>query len=102
MSKYGSGASIKTVIESELAAVEEILERSSLTEQDRELITDSLKEMAYQWCTANATACALDRLLEKEYPRVYKKIMTGFLRSETYHSEYQKKMNETLPEWDEK
>ena len=61
MGKYGSAVSMKDVIEMEVAEVTDILSRSKLTEEERTDIIDSLKEMAYQWCSSNATACAMEQ-----------------------------------------
>ena len=60
MSKYGPGVSMKTVITEEVAAVQNILNRSNLSEEDKKSVIDTVKEMAYQWCMANANACAIE------------------------------------------
>ena len=101
MGKYGSGTSMKTVITMELEEVTRILDRNHVPENDKKQILDAFKEMAYQWCESNATACALQKLMEVEYQDVYKEIMGSFLRSKVYHEEYAKKMQDTLPDWEE-
>ncbi len=60
MGKYGPGVSIKTVITQEAKLVQEILDKGNLSEEDKDTVMGSFKEMAYQWCQANATACAIE------------------------------------------
>lgn len=65
MGKYGSGVSMKTVIELEVREVEGILDYYKLPQEEKAQVIDALKEMAYQWCSSNATACALEDAVMK-------------------------------------
>lgn len=65
MSKYGPGVSMKTVITEEVRSVQEILDKSNLSNEEKKAVIDSVKEMAYQWCQANAGACAIEEAAEK-------------------------------------
>ena len=60
MGKYGPGVSMKTAITEETKLVQGILDKSNLSEEDKDTVMGSLKEMAYQWCQSNATACAIE------------------------------------------
>lgn len=67
MSKYASGTSMKTVITSEIAEVEAILRKSNLCAEDKKTVIDAMKEMAYQWCSSNASACAMETAVANLY-----------------------------------
>lgn len=47
MSKYGNSVSMRTVIESEVNEVNGILEKSSLSKEQKEQVVDAMKEMAF-------------------------------------------------------
>ena len=64
MSKYGNGVSIKDVIINEVTETEKLLKNSDLPEEEQVEIINSLKEMAYQWCKANALSCALEDIVK--------------------------------------
>lgn len=94
MSKYGPGVSMKSIIVSECKEVEELLDRSDMFPEDKAQVLDAMKEMAYQWCSANATACAMEdvaksMLSEEQYATFQKKVMEGLSVG--------KKMQETFP-----
>ena len=94
MSKYGSAVSMKDAITMEVAEVEEILSRSNLQDEEKEAIVDSLKEMAYQWCSSNAHACAFESavksmLSEEDYQNLAWAVIHGGMQ--------EKKMAETYP-----
>ena len=103
MSKYGSGTSMKTVIELKVAEVTKILDRNGVTGEDKKAVLDALKKMAFHWCENSAVCCGIDALLEEEYPDVRKAIYEGFfrLRNIVYHEKFMEMMKKTLPEWDE-
>ena len=65
MGKYGSGVSMKAVIAMEVESVSDILARSGLSDEERQDILDTVKEMAYQWCSSNATSCAMESAAQK-------------------------------------
>lgn len=67
MGKYASGTSMKTVIESEVNEVTAILDKSNLTQEDKSAVINALKEMAYQWCSSNATACAVENAVTEAF-----------------------------------
>jgi len=81
MSKYGSGVSMRTVIESEVREAEQILKESGLSEDGKEQIIDMLKEMAYQWCAANASACSFEGAVKEKYPDEFKILLSESIRS---------------------
>ena len=94
MGKYGSAVSMKDVIEMEVSEVTDILSRSKLTEEECTDIIDSLKEMAYQWCSSNAHACAFESavksmLSEEDYQNLAWAVIHGGMQ--------EKKMAETYP-----
>lgn len=66
MSKYGSGASIKTVQCLEMKEVQDILDRYNMTVDDKTVILDVLREANYQWSNANAFCCYLEDTLMGE------------------------------------
>ena len=99
MGKYGSGVSMKTVIETEVAEVENILNKNRVPAEEKKAVLDALQEMAYQWCQTNAVFCAVDAFLKEEHPEVWRGMMAGFLKSDVYHATYAKKMADTLPDW---
>lgn len=81
MSKYGNSVSMRTVIESEVNEVNGILEKSSLSKKQKEQVVDAMKEMAYQWCCANASACALENAIREICPKEMERIMFASIRS---------------------
>lgn len=88
MGKYASGTSMKTVIKSEVKEVTGILKKSNLSKADQNAALDALKEMAYQWCMANASACAMERaaletLGEDRYTDLVKTAITSGVQEET-------------------
>ena len=94
MGKHGPCASIREIIEHEVKAVEEILARSSLNKDDQKEVLDILKEMAYQWCSSNAGACAIeDAALRLLGPERSHELFQEFLKS----GMKQDKMRETFP-----
>ena len=94
MGKYASGTSMKTVIKSEVNEVKKILDKSSMQKDDKKAVMDALKEMAYQWCASNASACAFEETVKAN---VSEDVYTHLIR-ETLHSGLnEKKMSETWP-----
>lgn len=92
MGKYGNGVSMKTVIETEVADAEMLLQDQP--EEVREEILNIIKEMAYQWCHSNAFACAMEQIIsadmsESEFVQFGQKIMNSPVVMD--------KMQETFP-----
>ena len=98
MSKYGSGVSMKSHLSSELKEAQQILNKSNLSEEDKESVLSTIREIAYQWCTSNASACAIEELWKEKFPKEYEEMMQTFLKSNTFHRVYQQKLQETFPE----
>lgn len=94
MGKYGSGVKMKDVITCECKEVEEILLRSGMDRAAQKKVMDALKEMAYQWCMANAGACAIDECARKGLD---KKTYTEMMNPANFGSIIEKKMKETWP-----
>lgn len=94
MGKYGNGVSIKDAIKMGVERTIDILDRSNLSDEDKSEIVDIVKELAYQWCSTNAFACALEEVATanmstEEFVRFGKFVM----ESPTIH----KRMMETYP-----
>ncbi len=64
MGKYESGVSMKTVIKDEVGNVNRILVNKNVPDKDRNAVIDAIKEMAYQWCASNASACAVEQAVK--------------------------------------
>ncbi len=87
MGKYASGTSMKTVIKNEVKEVAGILKKSNLSKADQNAVLDALKEMAYQWCNANASACAMEQAVHEifgddKYAAVAKTTITNGVRED--------------------
>ena len=96
MSGRVAGISMKTVIETKYEGVKSILDKSNLSDEDKEQVLDYFKEMAYQWCNSNAMACATEDAVQKLCPNVdYAKIFTVIISSGVR----EKKIAETLPDF---
>lgn len=67
MGKRGPGVSIADHVELERKSIREILDRNGVTGEDRQSIVDSFEEAAYQWCRANALACAMEGILNRKF-----------------------------------
>lgn len=94
MGKYATGTTMKEVIQSEVQGVTAILARSGLPKEDQKAVTDALKEMAYQWCSSNAMACAMEnaakqRMSEDEYAELCKAAIHSGIQEQ--------KMKDTYP-----
>ena len=101
MGKYGPGVSMKSVIEMEVAEVEEILDRNHVAEIDKKAVLDALKEMAYQWCQSNAGSCAIEAVLQKQYKDTWDDMIKHLMTNKTYNRVRTEKLGETYPDWDE-
>ena len=96
MSKYGSGVSMKTMLKLEMEEIDAILNKSNLSKEDREVIQDAYKEVAYQWCHTNAIFCAYEETLKQavneetmqEFTKDFVPMSFGFVTQ---------KMKETFP-----
>lgn len=101
MGKYGAGASMRYVIERETEEAEEILGRSGLDAEDREKLIGILKEMAYQWCSANAAARATEEaFLQMQGVRSEEECMGLIMKLPEYWQRsgiYETVMRETWP-----
>ena len=93
MSKYGSGVSIKSVIRMECEEVEKILDKYRIAEEDKEVVMSAMKEMAYQWCFANANACAYEVCVP------YKSNPMKLVTSKKWNEKYMRVMADTYPNW---
>lgn len=93
MAKYGN-ASMRTVIEAEIANVCAILAKSNLSEEDKEYVVDAVKEMAHQWCASNASACAMEKAFKDAYPDYD---MMGLVNAMMYSGVYEETMKKTCP-----
>jgi hypothetical protein len=94
MGKYGSAVSMKDVIRMEVEEVEEILKGTKMPDEDKTRIVDALKEMAYQWCSCNASACAFEGAVKSLLPN---KDYENLIRSVIHGGMIEKKMVETYP-----
>lgn len=101
MGKYGSGVSMKSVIEMEVAEVEGILDRNHIAEIDKKAVLDALKEMAYQWCQSNAGSCAVEAVLKERYKDTWDDMIKHLVTNETYNRVRMEKIEATFPDWDE-
>ena len=94
MGKYASGTDMKTVITSEVADVQKILARSNLCAEDKKAVINAMKEMAYQWCSSNASACAM----ESEVTKLYGADGAAAIAKGVIHNGvYEAKMADTYP-----
>lgn len=94
MGKHGPGASMKGVILQECKTAENLLKKSNLTKDEQKEIMDIIKEMAYEWCSANAGACAIEEAARKLLgPEKSPELFQEFLKSGVK----QRKMYETFP-----
>lgn len=87
MSKYASGTSVKTVIKNEVKAISAILKKPKLSKEDKADIVDAFKEISFQWCTANATSCAVEQAIltlygEEERTKVIKEAIRNGVHEE--------------------
>ena len=94
MSKYGSGVSMSDTITAETQHVEEILDRNGVGGEDKEAVLDALKEMAFQWCNANAFSCAMETALKKLCPDISSQ---DFMQAILENGVINQKMAETFP-----
>ena len=83
MSKYGSGVSMKSMMEMEMEEVEKVLDKYNVSKKDRAVVTDALKEAFFQWCHTNAMACYTDEMFrqmvgDKSYNEFCKMVMWNF------------------------
>ena len=84
---------MKTVIELEVGEVEGILDNNNLSEEEKAQVIDALKEMAYQWCSSNAVACALEDAVMKfcndeTAQNVLREAVTGGVREHQFAATY--------------
>lgn len=84
---------MKTVIELEVEEVEGILDNNNLPEEEKAQVIDALKEMAYQWCSSNAIACALEDAVMKfcndeTAKNVLREAVVGRAREEKFVATY--------------
>ena len=94
MGKYGPGTLMKTVITEETKMVHETLQRSNLSEEDQSNIMNAFREMAYQWCDANATTCAVEDAVTSIYGE---KVMEAVTTTAMTSGVHERKMAETYP-----
>lgn len=94
MSKYGSGVSMKSVIEMECEEVEKILDKYQVAEEDKVVVMSAMKEMAYQWCCSNAYACAYEICVP------YKGNPMKLVASKKWNEKYMQVMADTYPDWE--
>ncbi|MBQ6121889.1 MAG: hypothetical protein IJI59_09125 [Clostridia bacterium] len=64
MGKYGSGVSMKDTMLMEMADVNEALDRSNISPEDRKIVTDALMEAYYHWAHTNAVACVFEEYIQ--------------------------------------
>ena len=88
MGKYGSGVSMKSMMEMELKEIENACNKYKMIEEDASVITDAYKEICYQWCTTNAMACYMEDMFvqmfgEDAYTQFCKTIMWNFAPYQT-------------------
>ena len=94
MSKYGNGIGMKKVISAEVEHVRDILSQNTLSDKDREDVMDILKEFAYQWCSSNAAACAIESAYRKLCPSdedmhaLCSEIMSSGVRDQVFDKTY--------------
>ena len=97
MGKYGSGVSMREVIELELNEISEALDRGKMTFDDAEVVKDAYLEACFRWCNTNAVFCAFEEFVHEKHPDVWEELLHGFLHDATYQRTYQKKMQATWP-----
>ena len=93
MGKYASGTSMKTIILSEISETENILNKSNLSEEDKEYVLDSFKEIVYQWCASNTTARAVEEATAKLYGdksliEIFKETVNSGVREKVFEETY--------------
>ena len=88
---------MKTVIISELEVIQKAIAHSNMGDEDAENIERAFLEIAYQWCSSNASFCAFDALLKEEHSETWNALMHSFLRSRVYNETYMTKMKDTYP-----
>lgn len=92
MAKYGNGISIKSMLEMELNEITEILCKYEVSDEDGDRIVGAYKELAFQFCTMNASACSFEEIL-KTYlsgPEIFRRYL---ILEPSRHQ----KMEETYP-----
>lgn len=103
MGKYGSWVGMKSVIEMEVDEIKSILHPYNINQKDMRDVLDIVKNMAFEWCRANASArageeWAKDHLSEEAYNNYLKLLIPTSL--DNYQDTYKKMLGETYPWYD--
>ncbi len=94
MMKRGKNNTMKTIIAREVGKVQELADKSGLPDPEKEELVNIVKRMAYQWCLANASSCAMESAIQQLYPDIDRSLVM----QATIHSDVQmRKMQETYP-----
>jgi hypothetical protein len=94
MGKYGSGAAMKEVIRVEFERVENILNTVEIPEKEKQDILDIVKEFAYQWCSSNAAACAIESAYKRLHPNdedmhsLCQEVLSNGIREQVFNTTY--------------
>ena len=78
MAKY-NGMGMKGAMLNYMNDVTEVLDRHNITGEERDIVTDTLKEAFFQWCESNAVACYKEEIMKQlmteeqfqEYTRLF-------------------------------
>lgn len=84
MSKYGSGISMKAMLEAEMDEIRYAMK--DLPKINQEIVAEAYKALAFQFCQSNAFACFMEDIIkqimtEEQYNRFVKLMMhnaTGY------------------------
>ena len=75
MSKYGSGISMKSMLEAEMEEIRYAMK--DLPKSNQEIVAEAYKALAFQFCQSNAFACFMEDMIkqimtEEQYVRFTK------------------------------
>ena len=95
MGKY-NGLTIQGALEEMYKDIYEVLNRSNMSEEDKQIIKDAYKECAHQVIVINSSACAFEEITKEQVgEEVFNKII-----HDTIHSGLlMKKQMETYPNY---
>jgi hypothetical protein len=100
MGKYGSGVSMKSMLETEMKEIQAVLQKYDMSDEDKKIIINAYKEVAYQWCSSNANACACEKQITAAIG-LEKQMKYINISSPEFNNAVYIKMKETYPWFDD-
>ena len=91
------GGDMVTRIRAGIDAMRDAFDEHGVPDEVREVCETQYLAIAYEWCDYNATCRGLEEFMKEERPAEYKRLISGFLRSATFHETARKVMDETFP-----